>query len=223
MQKIKQKPKAILFDMDGVIIDSMPYHYLAWYEALRPLGIRVSVFEVYLREGERWDKSLKDFLMQSGINPSSRTLAKIFRLRQRFFHRYFKRRLFEGIGEFLRCLKKNGYTLGLVTGTPRCELNKILPSRIKGLFTAIVTGEMVKFGKPHPVPYLKAAQLLGLKPRECLVVENAPLGIKSAKAAGMFCAAITTSLPKEYLKQADIIVDRLEEITGVIEKSCKIK
>jgi len=209
--------------MDGVIVDSMPYHYLAWYEALRPLGIRVSVFEVYLREGERWDKSLKDFLTQSGITPSSRTLAKIFRLRQRFFHRYFKRRLFEGVGEFLRCLKKNGYTLGLVTGTPRCELNKILPSRIKGLFNTIVSGEMVKLGKPHPAPYLKAAQLLGLKPRECLVVENAPLGIRSAKAAGMFCAAITTSLPKEYLKQADIIVDRLEEITGLIEKSCKIK
>ena len=223
MKKIKQKPKAVLFDMDGVIVDSMPYHYLAWYEALRPLGIRVSVFEVYLREGERWDKSLKDFLTQSGITPSSRTLAKIFRLRQRFFHRYFKRRLFEGVGEFLRCLKKNGYTLGLVTGTPRCELNKILPSRIKGLFNTIVSGEMVKLGKPHPAPYLKAAQLLGLKPRECLVVENAPLGIRSAKAAGMFCAAITTSLPKEYLKQADIIVDRLEEITGLIEKSCKIK
>ena len=222
MQKIKQKPKAILFDMDGVVIDSMPYHYLAWYEALRPLGIRVSVFEVYLREGERWDKSLKDFLMQAGMHPSSRMLAKIFKLRQKIFRYYFKRRIFEGTEEFLRCLKKQGYLLGLVTGTPMQELNRILPSRIKGLFKTIVTGEMVKLGKPHPAPYLKAAELLDLEPRECLVVENAPLGIKSAKAAGMFCAAITTSLPKEYLKQADIVVDRLEEITGVIEKSCKI-
>jgi beta-phosphoglucomutase len=222
VQKIKQKPKAILFDMDGVVIDSMPYHYLAWYEALRPLGIRVSVFEVYLREGERWDKSLKDFLMQAGMHPSSRMLAKIFKLRQKIFRYYFKRRIFEGVEEFLRCLKKQGYLLGLVTGTPMVELNKILPDRIKGLFKTMVTGEMVKLGKPHPAPYLKAAELLDLEPRECLVVENAPLGIKSAKAAGMFCVAITTSLPKEYLKQADIIVDKLEEITGVIEKSCKI-
>jgi beta-phosphoglucomutase len=223
VKKIKQRPQAILFDMDGVIVDSMPYHYLAWYESLRPLGIRVSVFEVYLREGERWDKSLKDFLVQAGMKPSRRTLAKIFKLRQKIFHHYFKRRIFEGAEEFLRCLKNKGYILGLVTGTPMVEVKKILPPKLKGLFSVLVTGEMVKLGKPHPAPYLKAAQLLNLKPAECLVVENAPLGIKSAKAAGMFCLAITTSLPKSYLKQADIIVDRLEEITGVIEKSCKIK
>jgi len=222
VKRIKQRPRAVLFDMDGVIVDSMPYHYLAWYESLRPLGIRANVFEVYLREGERWDKSLKDFLVQSGVRPSPRTLAKIFKLRQKIFRHYFKRRIFEGAESFLCCLKKQGYLLGLVTGTPRCELKKILPPKIKDLFTAIVSGEMVKLGKPHPAPYLKAAQLLKLKPRECLVVENAPLGISSAKAAGMFCIAVTTSLPKEYLKKADIVVDRLEDITGVIEKSCKI-
>jgi len=222
VKKNKQKARAILFDMDGVIVDSMPYHYLAWYEALRPLGIRVNVFEVYLREGERWDKSLKDFLTQAGMHPSKRRLAKIFKLRQKIFRYYFKRRIFEGAEPFLRCLKNKGYLLGLVTGTPMVELNKILSPRIKGLFKVIVTGEMVELGKPHPAPYLKAAELLGLKARECLVVENAPLGIRSAKAAGMFCIAITTSLPKPYLKQADITVDRLEEITGVIEKSCRI-
>ncbi|MEI6631695.1 MAG: HAD family phosphatase [bacterium] len=221
MKRIKQRPKAVLFDMDGVIVDSMPYHYLAWYEALRPLGVRVNVFEVYLREGERWDKSLKDFLAHAGMRPSKRRLAKIFKLRQKIFRYYFKRRIFEGAEVFLRCLKNNGYTLGLVTGTPMIEVKKILPPKIKGLFTAIVSGEMVKLGKPHPAPYLKAAQLLKLKPRECLVVENAPLGIRSAKAAGMFCIAVTTSLPREYLKNADIVVNRLEEITGVIEKSCK--
>jgi beta-phosphoglucomutase len=223
VKRIKQKPRAMLFDMDGVIVDSMPYHYLAWYESLRSLGIRISVFEVYLREGERWDKSLKDFLAHAGVHPSNHMLAKIFKLRQKIFRYYFKRRIFEGAKEFLRCLKDKGYLLGLVTGTPMVEVNRILPSRIKGLFKAIVTGEMVKLGKPHPAPYLKAAALLRLKPKECLVVENAPLGIRSAKAAGMFCVAITTSLPKSYLKQADITVDRLEEITGVIEKSCKIK
>jgi beta-phosphoglucomutase-like phosphatase (HAD superfamily) len=69
---------------------------------------------------------------------------------------------------------------------------------------------------------LKAARILGLEPRQCLVVENAPFGIESAKKAGMFCVAITTSLPKEHLKKADIIVDRLEDITGIIDKSCRI-
>jgi beta-phosphoglucomutase len=102
------------------------------------------------------------------------------------------------------------------------ELKEILPLRIYNLFDYAVTGDHVKRGKPHPDPYLKAAKGLGLRPRECIVVENAPLGIESAKRAGMFCVALTTSLPREYLKRADVVVDSLEDITGIIDKSCRL-
>lgn len=102
------------------------------------------------------------------------------------------------------------------------QLKKILPDRIQSLFDTIVTGDLVKKGKPHPDPFLKAAADLGLKPSQCLFIENASLGIRLAKAAKMFCAAITTSLPKEYLQMADVVVDKLEDITGLIEKSCKL-
>jgi beta-phosphoglucomutase len=220
--KLKFPPKAIIFDMDGVIVDSMPYHFIAWYEALRPLGLRVSCFDVYSKEGERWDKSLKDFLRQAKIRPTKALLKKIFSHRQRIFRSYFKRLIFRGAEEFLNCLKKKGYALGLVTGTPMQQLNGILPPRIKNLFDCIITGDKVKNGKPHPEPYLRAAESLGVKPRDCVVVENAPLGIESAKRAGMFCIALTTSLPREYLKKADVVVDTLEEITGIIDKSCRL-
>ncbi len=219
---MKLHPQAVIFDMDGVIVDSMPYHFIAWHEALRPYGARVSCFDVFTKEGERWERSLEDFLRRAGITPTPRILNKIFLERKRIFKRYFKRFIFKGAGEFLRCLKKRGYSLGVVTGTPLEELNKILPRSIRELFEVVVTGDSVKKGKPHPEPYLKAASVLGLRPKQCLVVENAPFGIASAKKAGMFCIAITTSLPRDYLKQADIIVDRLEDITGIIEKSCKI-
>ena len=222
MRKLKTKAKAIIFDMDGVIVDSMPYHLLAWHEALRPLGIRVNCFDVYAREGERWDKSLKDFFKEGKINPTAALLKKIFARRKRIFRKYFKLFIFQGTEEFLRCLKKQGYLLGLVTGTPNAEIKRILSKRIKDLFDCVVAGDMVKNGKPHPEPYLKAAQDLNLSPKECIVVENAPLGIESAKRAGMFCLAITTSLPREYLKAADIVVNALEDITGVIEKSCSL-
>ena len=222
MKRLKQRPKAVLFDMDGVIVDTMPYHFLAWYESLRPLGVRVSCFEVYSREGENWEKSLTDLLAQSGIPARRETVQKIFLARQKVFRKYFKRRLFDGAEEFLRCLASKGYSLGLVTGTPVDQLRKILPRRIERLFDALVTGDRVRHGKPHPEPYQKAAKLLRLRPCECLVVENAPLGIRSAKAAGMFCVALTTSLPRQYLRGADIVVDRLEDITGVIERSCKL-
>ena len=80
----------------------------------------------------------------------------------------------------------------------------------------------MKRGKPHPEPYLKCAKSIGLKPFQCVVIENAPFGIESAKKAGMFCIALTTSLPKAYLKEADIVADNLSDIAGIIEGACKL-
>jgi beta-phosphoglucomutase len=220
MRLLKDKPKAIIFDMDGVIVDSMPYHFLAWYEALRPYGVRVSCFEVYSREGEKWDKSLSDFLRMGGLEPTPRLMRTVFAARQKIFRKYFKRFIFKGVEEFLRCLKYKGYCLGLVTGTPHAQVMRILPVSIRSLFACIVTGDQVKRGKPCPEPYLKAKTLLKLPAHECVVVENAPYGIESAKRAGMFCIALTTSLPAGYLSKADRIVDRLEQILVFIERSC---
>lgn len=208
--------------MDGVIVDSMPYHFLAWYEALMPWGVRVSCFDVYSKEGERWDATLKSLLKSAGIKPTANLLKKIFSLRQRIFKKNFKCFIFKGTEAFLGCLKEKGYLLGLVTGTPTEEINRILPKRIVSLFDAVIAGNQVKRGKPYPEPYLKAALALGVKPAECLVVENASLGIESAKRAGMVCIAVTTSLPKEYLGLADIVVNHLEEIFSIIDKSCSI-
>lgn len=216
MKKLRNKPRAIIFDMDGVIVDSMPYHFIAWYEALRPWGVRVSCFEVYAQEGERWETTLKGLLKRERIKPTQKVLSAIFRLRQKVFKRYFKRHIFHGAYELLVELKKQGFMLGLVTGSPLNEVKRILPVKLRGLFAAMVAGNQVKRGKPHPEPYLRAAGLLALKPQACLVIENAPLGIISAKRAGMPCIAVSTSLPKEYLSDADIIVSQLDQILDYI-------
>lgn len=220
--KLNFTPKAVIFDMDGVIIDSMPYHFLAWYEALRPYGIRVSCFDVYSKEGERWDKTLKSLLKNGNIRPSKKILKKIFSERQIIFKKSFKRFIFKDVLKVLIYLKKRGYILGLVTGTPSGEIKRILPRNISELFSCIVAGDEVKKGKPHPEPYLKAARLLKIRPRECIVVENAPFGIESAKKAGMFCIALTTGLSGEFLKKADIILSELGEIPRIIGKSRRI-
>lgn len=221
VKRFPLRPKAVIFDMDGVIVDSMPYHFLAWYEALRPLGIRVTCFDIYMREGERWEKSLRDFLRTAGLSPSKKLLLKTFRRRQRIFRSYFKRLIFSGAEEFLECLNQQGYLLGLVTGTPIAEVKRILPQRIRRMFGIIVSGDRVTNGKPHPEPYFKAAQGLKARPAECIVIENAPLGIESAKRAGMFCVALATSLPEDYLKRADVVVRRLEDIFSLLEPSCR--
>ncbi len=219
-KKLKSQPKAIIFDMDGVIIDSMPYHFIAWYESLGQFGVRVSCFDVYLKEGERWDKTLNHLLINAGRLPTPVLLKKIFSLRQKIFKKYFKRFIFKDVMGLLICLKKKGYLLGLVTGTPLREVERILPVSIRRLFDHVVAGDQVKEGKPHPEPYLKAAKALKVKPQECVVIENAPLGIKSAKRAHMFCIALTTSLPHEYLKGADAVFCEFKEISSFIDSSC---
>ncbi len=216
MKKLKIRPRAIVFDMDGVIVDSMPYHFIAWYEALRPWGVRVSCFEVYAQEGERWETTLKGLLKREKIKPTQKILSAIFNLRQKIFKRYFKRYIFHGAYELLVDLRRQGFILGLVTGSPLNEIRRILPVKLLKLFTAVVAGNQVKNGKPHPEPYLRAARLLQLNPKECLVVENAPFGIISAKRAGMACIAVSTSLPKEYLSGADIVVSQLNQISSFI-------
>ena len=203
-------------DMDGVIVDSMPYHFIAWYEALAPWGIRVSCFEVYAQEGQQWEITLKGLLKRGKIKPTVKVLNAIFSTRQRIFKRYFKRFIFYGAYELLVDLKRQGFLLGLVSGSPLDEIKRILPGKLLKLFTSVVAGNQVKNGKPHPEPYLRAARLLGLAPCACLVIENAPLGITSAKRAGMSCIAVSTSLPKEYLTAADLVVESLSQITELI-------
>jgi beta-phosphoglucomutase len=215
MAKSKFRPRAIIFDMDGVIVDSMPYHYLAWYEALRPYGVRVSCFDVYSHEGERWDKTLREFFGAAGIRAGEKLLKKVFLRRKAIFNKHFKRFIFPRARELLVSFKNSGYILGLVTGTPAAEIKKILPLRIRELFDCVIAGDQVARGKPSPEPYLKASRVLHLPPDSCAVVENAPLGIRSAKKAGMFCVALATSLPKEYLKEADIVVNGLKELPGI--------
>jgi beta-phosphoglucomutase len=223
MIRLSNNIKAVIFDMDGVIVDSMPFHFLAWYEALRPYGIRVSCFDVYSKEGERWEKTLKDLLKRAGIKPTPGLLHEIFIKRHKIFKKYFKRFIFKDAYSLLTCLKRQSYSLGLVTGSPIEEVKRILSAMALAKFDAIVAGNQVKKGKPHPEPYLKAAKLLNLKPFQCVVIENAPFGIKSAKRAGMPCIALTTSLPKEYLAEADLVANNLAQISKLLSSACSLK
>jgi len=210
------RPAAFIFDMDGIIVDSMPYHFISWHEALKSFGVSVSCLDVYLKEGEKWQNSVVSFLRKENIKPTKRNLKKIFSIHEKVFKKLFRRAIFKGAPELLKELKKKGFKLGLVTGTNSTRVKKIISAELAGIFDTIVTGDEVEKSKPHPEPYLKAAKQLGILPRNCVVIENAPYGVESAKKAGMFCIAVATSLPKEYLKRADLVIDKLQQISSVI-------
>ena len=214
MKKIKNldKYKAILFDMDGVIVDSMPYHFISWFETLKEYGVTVSAFDIYEKEGEKCEICAKRFFKRDKIKYDTKIIEEVLKLRDKLYKKYFKVHLFPNIEQIFTKLKKKGFLLAIVTGSSREKVKSMLPKKILSKFDVIVSADMIKRGKPHPDSYLTAAKQLNLKPGQCIVVENAPYGIKASKTAKMFCIAVTTSLPAQYLKQADIICKKINEI-----------
>jgi HAD superfamily hydrolase (TIGR01509 family) len=208
--------KAVLFDMDGVIVDSMPYHYRSWSQIFQSLGIYLDKLEIYKREGEKGIGSISAILADHGIHLSLNERKELLQEKEVIFKKMASPQLFPGIESFINDLKNKGFRLALVTGTSRGEIDYVLPSYLIKSFDVLVTGDTVKKGKPAPDPYIKAIEDLKIRPADAIVIENAPFGILSAKKAGSLCIAITTSLSREYLQDADYICDSLEEVRRLI-------
>ena len=213
-KKIKslKKYKAMLFDMDGVIVDSMPYHFISWFETLKKYDVTVSPFDIYEKEGEKCETCVERFFKRDNIKCNNKIMEEVLKLRDKLYKKYFKVFLFPDIEQVINKLKKEGFLLAIVTGSNRDKVKSMLPKKIISKFDVIIAADMIKKGKPYPDSYLTAAKQLKVKPSECIVIENAPNGIKAAKAAKMFCVAVTTSLPKQYLKYADIICKKVSDI-----------
>jgi len=204
--------------MDGVILDSMPYHVRAWQEALFEQGFSVSAEMLYLHEG--------------AIELD--TAAVIFKDNKRFinadmFHEILVRQMeifatryqpmikpFPEVPQILKRLCDAGWQLALVTSSHMEILKKVLPSGIKGYMDHIVTGDQVSRRKPFPDPYLAALSALKQGPENCLVVENAPAGIMAARAAAIHCVALTTTLSEEHLSEADAVLTSHTELIDYI-------
>lgn len=208
--------EAILFDMDGVLIDSMPFHLEAWRGVFGRLGIRVSRNEILRREGEQGAVTIREILDSQGLPCSEERVRELIEAKETWFRRIAAPALYDATEELLEALTRKGVRLALITGTSRNEVDDLAGPRILERFEAIVTGDAVARGKPAPDPYLMAMEGLGIGPDKGVAVENAPYGIASAKAAGLYCIAIETSLPRDYLLQADRIVADHEELRSLI-------
>lgn len=215
------KIKAVIFDMDGVITNTMPDHFRAWRKVLLIMsGISVTKRDIYLREGQPGSITLREIFREKGHAIGRAQAQEILQAKEKLFKKIVRRRFVPGARGFLRYLKNNGFTLGLVTGTARHEVERILPRPIMDLFSVVVTGCEVKKGKPHPEPYLMALKKLKIRSKEAVVIENAPFGIRSAKRARLRCLALETSLPRSFLKEADFISSTYADLRRAV---CFIK
>ena len=211
--------KAVIFDMDGVITNTMPDHYKAWKTILKREGINAGYHDIYSREGQRGIDSVKEIFKSHNKTVSDREASRILKDKEKYFNGIVKTRFIPGARNFLKELRESSSRLALVTGTARHEVRKILPDNLYHLFSVIITGSDVQNGKPHPEPYLKALKELRLRAREAVVVENAPFGIASAKKAGLRCLALETSLAKIYLREADAVFSSFKELRNKIKFS----
>ncbi len=204
--------RAVLFDYDGVLVDSMPYHVSAWMEVMARYDVAISPEEIYLEEGSRTEEVAAELFRRRDRDFSSELLQEIVAAKRDRYLANNQTKLVEGARELLEHLKKDGYRLGLVTGSIRAQVEGTLGEEAKHFFDCIITSEDVERGKPNPEPFLRAAQRLNVAPEECLVIENAPLGVHAARAAGMWVVGVLATLPAHHLRQAHQIVSDLIEL-----------
>lgn len=206
--------RAFIFDMDGVITQTMPLHCRVWKKIFSQEGIRLTKYQIYEREGQKGLESIREIFALNNIPFDSLRAEKMLARKEDLFKSFRREtRFIPNTRTLIRSLAGQRISLALVSGTSRKEINHLLSSGFLKNFRVIVSGTDVRNGKPHPEPYLKALAALGLNKNEAVVIENAPYGIASAKAAGLTCFAVQTSLPASYLSQADFIFKDIKSIS----------
>lgn len=204
---------AVIWDMDGVLADTAPYHLLAWQETFAKRGIKCTEEDFKRSFGIRNDAIIKNVL---GGQTTEAEIETIAREKEATFRRIIGQNIkpIPGALKLLEALDEHGVRMAIASSTPIENVRLIVGSlSIEKYFQAVITDRDVTEGKPSPQVFLLAAERLGAEPKNCVVFEDAVAGVKAAKSAGMYCVAITSTHPREKLKQADLIVDTLEELT----------
>ena len=204
-------PKAVLFDMDGVLYDSMPNHARSWRESMAEFGIDMPEAEAYKYEGMRGVETIKLKVCEQLHREISDVEAqRMYAEKSRLFSLCPQAKIMDGVVELQRMIKADGLKIVVVTGSGQHSLLEKLVDDFQGLVSPdlIVSSFDVSRGKPHPEPYLKGLAKAGVEPWEAVVVENAPLGVRAAVAARIFTVAVNTGpLPSEMLSAegADLV------------------
>lgn len=192
---MKKKLKAVLFDMDGVLFNSMPYHAEAWHQVMKSHGLTLSREEAYMHEGRTGAGTINIvFQREMGRDASLEEIDSIYKEKSILFNSYTEAKRMPGAWELLQQVKADGLVPMVVTGSGQLSLLERLEHNFPGMFQKelMVTAFDVKYGKPNPEPYLMALQKGGLKADEAVVVENAPLGVEAGHKAGIFTIAVNT-------------------------------
>lgn len=189
-------PKVVLFDMDGVLYDSMPNHGIAWQRAMKEFGIHFTVEDSYATEGARGVDTIRKYAKaQLGKELTEKEAQKMYDLKAHYFHEMPEAKIFDGVTDLMKKIKDCGLKIGIVTGSAQRPLIERVTHDFGDFVSRdqITTAFDVKRGKPNPDPYLMGLKKAGnYAPSEGIVVENAPLGVRAGVAAGCYTVAINS-------------------------------
>lgn len=209
--------KGVLFDLDGTLADTIPDLVNAWKKAFKDYGIKIQTEDYCRLEGMKLLMIAKTICYRYG-NFNENDFNKIIKLKDEYYMRDHKFRFYDGVPEIIEDLIKMNKKLAIVSASPKNKLYQTVPKTFRDKFDVIITMEDTLNGKPHPEPYLNAIEKLNLENLECIVVENAPLGIESAKNAGCYCIALSTTLNYDDLKKADIVLKNHAELREYLRR-----
>jgi HAD superfamily hydrolase (TIGR01509 family) len=211
---------AVIFDCDGILVDTEPLHYKAFQKVLVPLGLGHS-FERYLEEFIGFDDrdAFLHAFNEAGREIDADALAGLIEAKGKALQELAEQGVptFPGVVDLVRELKAGGIPLAVASGALRHEVEAFIRSLgLAGAFCTIVAADDVKKSKPDPETYCAALERLketlgwtSIDPARCIAIEDTPAGILSAKAAGLFAIAVTNSFPQDQLAGADHVIDSL--------------
>jgi len=215
---LKLSPKAVFFDMDGILFDSMPHHTIAWVKAMNDSGLPFTQKEAYMYEGQPGVDTINNvFRRVHGKESTEEERTAIYELKGKYFNKLGEPKRIPFALEMTQKLKEKGYLLYVVTGSAHPTLIDNIQNYFPDIFPEenIISAFDVPKGKPNPDPYLKALRLSKAQPWEAVVVENAPLGVQSSSTAQIFTIGVNTGpLEKNVLTDsgADIVLDSMKEL-----------
>lgn len=214
--------KAYFFDMDGVLFDSMPNHAIAWEEVMKQHQLPFTAYDCYLNEGRTGESVIREAMWAArNRDATPDEIATIYAEKSAYFTMLEQKSggtpTISGVADVLQYIQSRGHQIWVVTGSGMRSLLDNLNAVLPPVFQRdrMITAFDVVKGKPDPEPYLKAWERSGLAKEQCVVIENAPLGVRSAKAAGLTVYAVNTGiLTREDLLQAgaDKVFDSMQEL-----------
>jgi beta-phosphoglucomutase family hydrolase len=202
--------RAVLWDVDGTLVDSAEYHFLTWREALARENFELTRARFDASFGQRNETILRAYF---GADFPAQEIARIANAKETLYREHVHTRGIEplpGVRRWLKRLRAEGWRQAVASSAPRENLDAIMAAlKIADYFDALVSAEEVQRGKPHPDVFLAAARKLGVVPARCVVVEDAPAGIEGARRAG--CRTVGV-LSTHATLEADIVVKTLAEL-----------